>query len=312
MSPNLRCPAGFYCLNGTQTSDPFRNDTTLRPYPCSPGTYCASGTGYNTVKEGDFLYAQPCSAGFYCEAASVSATGSGPCPPGFVCPKGTGTPIPTPRGYFALFPGTIEATACLPGFFAPLIESVECYPCPPGNSCDGEGLLSPELCPPGTYGDSVENNGIFCIPCPLGTWSQQWKLTRRDQFVPCPSGILCGAEGAVTPCNLNDLPTPYEPIIMLDGTPLPAYELSLVNRPRPLSIDECLQLNVAKPYDEFFFGELIPPYIDILGRGPYLRRTDQSSVKYQSLAKCYRNLQPTGSLQYQRITTSTAQQAMSS
>ena len=113
VSPNLRCPAGFYCLNGTQTSDPFRNDTTLRPYPCSPGTYCSSGTGYNTVKEGDFLYAQPCSAGFYCEAASLSATGSGPCPPGFLCPKGTATPIPTPRGYFTRFSGTILPTACV-------------------------------------------------------------------------------------------------------------------------------------------------------------------------------------------------------
>ena len=29
-SPNLRCPKGMYCNNGTLTSDPYRNDTTLR------------------------------------------------------------------------------------------------------------------------------------------------------------------------------------------------------------------------------------------------------------------------------------------
>lgn len=56
-SPNQPCPPGFYCNNGTLTSDPYRNDTTLRPYPCRPGTYCVKGTGYDIVKKGDFLYA---------------------------------------------------------------------------------------------------------------------------------------------------------------------------------------------------------------------------------------------------------------
>ena len=36
-TPNILCPAGFFCRNGTVTSDPFRNDTTLRPLPCRPG-----------------------------------------------------------------------------------------------------------------------------------------------------------------------------------------------------------------------------------------------------------------------------------
>ena len=119
--------------------------------------------------------------------------------------------------------------------------------------------------------------------------------------MPCASGVICNVEGTVAPCNINDLPTPYEPIVMVGGNPLPAYELSLVNRPRSLSIDECLQLNFAKTNEEFIFGELIPPYIDVLGRGPHLRRTDQSSVKYQSHAKCYHNARPHGSLLYQHI-----------
>ena len=28
-----------YCQSGTKSSDPFRNDTTLRPYACTPGTF---------------------------------------------------------------------------------------------------------------------------------------------------------------------------------------------------------------------------------------------------------------------------------
>ena len=64
------------------TVDPFRNDTTLRPYACTAGTYCLTGVGYNTVKSGDFFYAQPCTAGFYCETAANNPRGSGLCPPG--------------------------------------------------------------------------------------------------------------------------------------------------------------------------------------------------------------------------------------
>jgi hypothetical protein len=68
--PNVLCPAGFYCESFTKTSDPFRNDTTLRPYACTPGTYCFVGTGSNEVREGVLGFAQPCSPGFFCEAAS--------------------------------------------------------------------------------------------------------------------------------------------------------------------------------------------------------------------------------------------------
>lgn len=64
-----RAVAGFYCPNGTVTSDPFRNDTTLRPYPCSPGSYCLGGVGFSEVRSGDYLYAQTCPAGFFCETA---------------------------------------------------------------------------------------------------------------------------------------------------------------------------------------------------------------------------------------------------
>ena len=73
-------------------------------------------------------------------------------------------------------------------------------------------------------------------------------------------------------------------------------------RPPPFSIDECLALNTKNSLStEYFFGELIPPYIDILGRGPHFRASDQSSLKYQSIAKCYNNSQPHGSAVYMRM-----------
>lgn len=45
----------------------------------------------------------------------------------------------------------------------------------------------------------------------------------------------------------------------------------------------------------YFFGELIPPYIDKLGRGAHLRPTDSDNTLYQSEGKCYRNQQALGS-----------------
>ena len=82
-APNVRCPPGFYCPSGSATSDPFRNDTTLRPYPCDAGSYCLGGVGSNMIVKASFFYAQPCIEGFYCELASESARGSGLCPRGF-------------------------------------------------------------------------------------------------------------------------------------------------------------------------------------------------------------------------------------
>ena len=169
-SPNLRCIAGYYCPDGTETIDPFRNDTTLRPYPCTPGTYCLTGTGYKEVNNGDFIYAQDCTAGFYCEAASNSPRGSGLCPPGFICPLGTATPQPTPPGYYAELNGTIVAERCLPGFYAPTIETTLCFPCPPGTSCETEGAYIANLCGPGTYHSSDQTGTSSSLSLTLWTY----------------------------------------------------------------------------------------------------------------------------------------------
>ena len=302
VSPNLPCPAGFYCLNGTKTSDPFRNDTTLRPYACSPGTFCVAGTGYNEVKDGVVGYAQPCTAGFFCEAASPSAKGSGACPPAFQCPKGTATPHPTPKGYHAEHPGTIESSACLPGFYAPTIQSDKCYPCPPGTSCTFEALFAAEDCGPGTYRSTHDDGGNICLPCPQGTWSKNWGLREKGECTRCPTGVFCPIDGMTKPCSYADLPTPYEPIVNYRDMPAFEYAFPADSRPPPFSIDECLALNTKLSTEYFYsYGELVPPYIDILGRGPHFRASDQSSLKYQSTAKCYKNSHPHGSLVYQRM-----------
>jgi hypothetical protein len=166
-TPNLHCPKGMYCNNGTMTSDPYRNDTTLRPYPCRPGTYCLGGVGFDRMRKGNFLYTQPCTPGFYCEAGSTSPVGSGLCPRGFYCPEGTAVPIPTPLGTQAELLGSVVPATCIPGFYAPTIETVSCYPCPPGTPCENDGQSSVVQCPPGSYRMLLEDQaGPVCIGCP--------------------------------------------------------------------------------------------------------------------------------------------------
>ncbi len=218
-SPNLRCPPGFYCPGGSITADPFRNDTTLRPYPCDPGTYCVAGVAFREVVRDNYNYAQPCSAGFFCKAASISAHGSGVCPRGFTCPEGTAVPIPSPRGTYTNLEGLVQPSKCSPGFYAPTIESTECLPCPPGTQCGQDGMEEVEICQPGTYRSTVGVDGVSCRPCPQGIWAKNWELREIGECQVCPTGVVCGVEGMTQPCSKIDFPTPYEPIVALNGAP---------------------------------------------------------------------------------------------
>ena len=119
---------------------------------------------------------------------------------------------------------------------------------------------------------------------------------------------MCPLDGMTIPCNTWDFPTPYKPVVNLDGVPVAEYEFPSSSKPDLFSIDECLRLNpsfeegnMILDDQKYFFGELIPPYVDILGRGAHFRPSDESSLKYSSTAKCYYNLQPKGSILYQRM-----------
>ena len=275
-SPNILCPAGYYCNNGTRTSDPFRNDTTLRPYPCKPGTYCIAGTGYDTVVPGSPLHAQNCTAGFFCEAASPTPLGSGLCPKGFYCPVGTAVPIPTPKGAFAELEGVQAPARCPQGFYSPTIESETCVPCPPGTNCENDGTEDAVLCPPGSFRSLDDQDGIVCKGCPQGTWSKQWELRMERQCTTCPPGVVCPRDGTTHPCGVSDLPLPYVPLA----------EEEQLNR------YDCEALG-----DGYFFGVLEEP-IDSRGQGGVLNGSE--SAKADPQAKCYTNESPLGSVLFQR------------
>jgi len=130
----------------------------------------------------------------------------------------------------------------------------------------------------------------------------------KGECIRCPPGLFCGVEGSTNPCSRSDLPTPFEPIVNVDGVPMAEYLFPAIQRPLLFSIDECLRLNPGFDDGEtetsdqrYFFGELVPPYTDLLGRGAHLRSTMQHSLKYSSKARCYFNPQPRGSVTFQRL-----------
>ena len=125
-------------------------------------------------------------------------------------PPGTANPIPTRKGFFAASNGTVVASTCLPGYYAPVIQSTECYPCPPGTTCGIEGLLKAEICPPGTYRGPIDVDGVACKACPQGTWSKNWQLREIGECNKCPPGVICAVNGMTNPCSMDDLPTPFE------------------------------------------------------------------------------------------------------
>jgi hypothetical protein len=120
--------------------------------------------------------------------------------------------------------------------------------------------------------------------------------------------MVCPVEGMVLPCSFTDLPTPFEPVVNYQGLPTLQYTFPDYSMPPSYDSLSCLRLNpgyttnTMQPLHQlYFFGELIPPYIDVLGRGPYFRSTEQSDLKYQKQAQCYINKQRYGSVNYQRM-----------
>ncbi len=167
----------------------------------------------------------------------------------------------------------MSAATCLPGFYAPTIETVKCYPCPPGTMCENDGMSAVEVCPPGTYRSISAVDGAVCVGCPQGRWSKNWELRDVQQCTPCPPGTFCPIDGMVNPCSFDDFPLLYTP--------------TYGNQ----TIAECLALGTG-----YYYGYVLPP-MDSLRRGPYFQ-----SVTVQSpTAECYRNPSPLGTIVYQRF-----------
>ncbi|RHY92009.1 hypothetical protein DYB35_001665 [Aphanomyces astaci] len=186
--PVVTCPSGFYCNEGTWSSDPAEL-TQLRPIPCSRGTFCYAGVKQDLTI--DWLPIAPegatakqtCTEGTFCPEGTVAST---LCYPGHYCPPGTQFPLQVPLGTFSQREGSIAPTLCFPGTFSTFKASTECRICPAGYACAGYGVYIPAICAAGYYRSS--------IPCPSGYVCGEATTRERQYFHMCPGGYLCGTE----------------------------------------------------------------------------------------------------------------------
>lgn len=116
--PEMPCPPGHFCLDGTSTSDATSKKTKNKPYPCPRGYYCTHGVKTPISEASNFSTPQPCIPGYFCKSGSETPHGQGPCPSGFHCPT--------------YAPGV--AKVCGPGSFCPGVANTVPLHCTPGTS----------------------------------------------------------------------------------------------------------------------------------------------------------------------------------
>ena len=203
------CPAGYLCWEGTETKD-WNAETLFKPIPCKEATYCLGGITNNITNENDYASPQPCPHGHYCKEASTTPFGTGRCPAGFFCPKGTSDPFPAPAGYFCKGEGNSMAAPCLPGTWAkynPHNGTDTCDMCPAGYSCEREGTFAPRPCLPGSYRQF--NATISCQLCPEGSWNPFYTNPLESLCLPCPEGRVCPIKGMTNVTQSQRCPEGY-------------------------------------------------------------------------------------------------------
>lgn len=151
-----KCPAGYYCPQGT-----------VAPIPCAVGTYqpatmgssclpCLAGYYCDTLAiDNTTIWSTPCLAGYLCLGGAIlpsptdGITGH-KCSPGHYCPQAALAMVPCPGGTYEYREGSTQCQPCMAGFYCPS-GSIQPSPCPLASYCS-TGQSAPVLCPAGTYG----------------------------------------------------------------------------------------------------------------------------------------------------------------
>ena len=200
------CAAGFYCLEGVNTSIPLNYYSGMGgvcpagfwcpegssvPIPCPVGTF-SNDTGLSDVSD-----CLPCTPGMYCASLNLTAP-TGNCHEGYVCIGNATAPNPTESttgypciaGYYCP-EGTSTPLLCLPGTYNPLTAQGECFECPEGFYClEGTMSFNNSLCPVGHYCPNGTRHAHE-YPCPAGTYGNTEGLRSETDCNVCPPGYYC-------------------------------------------------------------------------------------------------------------------------
>ncbi|XP_071505048.1 uncharacterized protein [Diadema antillarum] len=209
-----QCDAGFYCPGGQNVSAPAE-------YICPVGYYCVEGSfepqicenGTHQNEEGQSS-CKECPAGYYCDntISPVSLNYTGLCPPGHYCPAGTRYDVefPCPIGTFNNQTGLTEESLCSPclgGYYCPTPGMV--YPqelCDVGFFCKQYANISAPSqgddaneCTPGHY---CPEGTTDPVPCPKGSFSDQYGLQAEGDCQLCTPGHHCSQTGLTNTSGL--------------------------------------------------------------------------------------------------------------
>jgi hypothetical protein len=210
--PVVGCPMGYFCSDGTITADP--SDTTLfKPFACNKGTFCLGGVSRSLAI--DWVPTQPWGGdapqfgneGTFCRVGAYKASGTKLCLSGHFCPPKSSFPVRTPIGSFAAKQGSVAATLCIPGSYAPLRSQIDCLICPAGHTCQSYGTFIPSICPKGTFRSRADS--VTCRDCPTGTYSAEVGNTDISLCLPCPQGRVCGTQRMYDLASSSECPEGY-------------------------------------------------------------------------------------------------------
>ena len=219
------------------------NDGGITGDPCTTGHYCPSGTAVPMpCADGTYMTNTQAAECWNCTAGHYCITGLTPddCPAGFYCPEGTGQVWqPCPAGTFSSATGLSDVGQCIQctgGYYCDVTNAtVETGECNAGYYCtSGSDMQSPDtgntgVAGPCTAGHYCQQKTVTPTPCPLGTFSNQTKLTAQNQCEQCSYGKYCGSTGLTEPTEdcwagfycLLGAQSPNNPMLDSTGGPCP-------------------------------------------------------------------------------------------
>ncbi|EDV28435.1 uncharacterized protein TRIADDRAFT_51343 [Trichoplax adhaerens] len=211
------CPAGFYCLQGS--NEPVTcpagywcglKTTTVNENPCPIGTYnnitgtisvaaCLACTpGYYCDLPGQTYPKDQCDGGWYCSSGATVArptvaSEGGQCRSGYYCPKGSTAEIPCTAGMYCSSVGLVAPEGnCSAGYYCTLQANTPA----PSSVVQGGNI-----CPMGKY---CPLGSVAGLDCPIGRFGNTTGNTAITDCHLCSHGHYCATPGLTKPsgsCN---------------------------------------------------------------------------------------------------------------
>jgi hypothetical protein len=201
----MPCPNGTFCLPGVFTNEYNGEKQGEAGWPqlCTPGYFCQPGVGLCRVEA-----INPITNEIYTQYGCSTQKGSGLCPAGTFCPRGSTDPTPAIPGTHVPRAGASTPVDCPTGRFSMSTGAEICETCPAGRYNDETRQSECKTCQKGRFMElsyAVTGKEIRCQDCPRGTYYDLEGSNSSLTCKPTPSGFFCNLLGQ-TDCFKRVLP----------------------------------------------------------------------------------------------------------